>query len=86
MAAFSTRTGIVVAPRGRLVVALTLAFGEDRISGYTVIANPARLGRLTILCARLSVRPLTSIAEPCPARDRCVAARRAEGRASGTCQ
>jgi hypothetical protein len=27
-------------PRGRLVVALTLTFGEDRISGYTVIANP----------------------------------------------
>jgi hypothetical protein len=48
MAAFSTRTGIVVAPRGRLVVALTLTFGEDRISGYTVIANPARLGRLSI--------------------------------------
>jgi len=47
MAAFSTRTGIVVAPRGRLVV-VTLTFGEDRISGYTVIANPARLGRLSI--------------------------------------
>lgn len=46
--AFSTRTGVVVAPRGRLVVALTLTFGEDRISGYTVIANPARLGRLSI--------------------------------------
>jgi hypothetical protein len=30
------------------VVALTLTFGEDRISGYTVIANPARLGRLSI--------------------------------------
>jgi hypothetical protein len=40
--------GIVVAPRGRLVVALTLTFGEDRISEYTVIANPARLGGLWI--------------------------------------
>jgi hypothetical protein len=40
--------GIVVAPRGRLVVALTLTFGEDRISGYVVIANPAPLGRLSI--------------------------------------
>jgi hypothetical protein len=40
--------GIVVASRGRLVVALTLTFGEDRISGYTVIANPARLGGLSI--------------------------------------
>ena len=48
MAAFSTRTGIVVAPRGQLVVAFTLTFGEDRISGYTVVANPARLGWLWI--------------------------------------
>ncbi len=40
--------GIVVAPRGRLVAALTRTFGEDRISGYTVNANPARLGRLSI--------------------------------------
>jgi hypothetical protein len=40
--------GIVVAPRRRLVVALTLTFGEDRISRYTVNANPARLGRLSI--------------------------------------
>jgi hypothetical protein len=40
--------GIVVAPRGRLIVALTLTFGEGRISGYTVIANPARLARLSI--------------------------------------
>jgi hypothetical protein len=48
MAAFSTRTGIVLAPRGRLVVVLTLTFGEDRISGYTVIANPARLSRFSI--------------------------------------
>ena len=35
-------------PAGQLVVALTLTFGEDRISGYSVIANPARLGRLSI--------------------------------------
>ena len=40
--------GIVLAPRGRLVVAPTLTFGEDQISGYTVIANPARLSRLSI--------------------------------------
>jgi hypothetical protein len=40
--------GIVVAPRGRRIVALTLTFGEDRISGYTVIATSARLGRLSI--------------------------------------
>jgi RNA polymerase sigma-70 factor (ECF subfamily) len=39
--------GIAVA-RGRLVVALTLTFGEDRISRYSVIANPARLVRLSI--------------------------------------
>jgi hypothetical protein len=33
---------IVVDLRGRLVVALTLTFGEDRISRYTVVVASAR--------------------------------------------
>jgi RNA polymerase sigma factor (sigma-70 family) len=40
--------GIVVAPRGRLLLALVLTFGESRISAYDVIATPARLDRLSI--------------------------------------
>ena len=40
--------GIVVAPRGRLLLALVLTFGESRISAFDVIAAPARLDRLSI--------------------------------------
>ncbi|BBA98870.1 putative RNA polymerase sigma factor [Actinacidiphila reveromycinica] len=43
------RVGIVVAPRGRLALALTVSFGEDGlISGYDVIADPDRLRRLDL--------------------------------------
>ncbi|MGW7255184.1 sigma-70 family RNA polymerase sigma factor [Streptomyces sp. NPDC054834] len=38
--------GLVVAPRGRLLVALTFTIEEDRITSYEVIADPARLRRL----------------------------------------
>ena len=40
--------GIVVAPRGRLLLALVLTFGDSRISAYDVIATPARLDQLAI--------------------------------------
>ncbi|HWM07228.1 MAG TPA: sigma-70 family RNA polymerase sigma factor [Actinophytocola sp.] len=40
--------GIVVAPRGRLLLALVLTFGDGRISAYDVIATPARLDQLAI--------------------------------------
>jgi RNA polymerase sigma factor (sigma-70 family) len=40
--------GIVVAPRGRLLLALVLTFGDRRISAYDVIATPARLDQLSI--------------------------------------
>lgn len=55
-----------------------LRIHRHRQSGTTRQALDLRAG--------LSVRPLTSIAEPCPARGRRVAARRAEGRARGTRQ
>jgi RNA polymerase sigma-70 factor, ECF subfamily len=40
--------GIVVAPRGRLRLALVLTFTDERIAAYEVIADPERLDQLTI--------------------------------------
>lgn len=40
--------GIVVAPYGRLCLALTFTVERDRITAYEVIADPARLRRLTL--------------------------------------
>lgn len=40
--------GIVVAPGGRLLLALTVTVADERVTGYEVIANPARLQELEI--------------------------------------
>jgi RNA polymerase sigma factor (sigma-70 family) len=40
--------GLVMAPGGRLVVALAFTFSEDKISGIDVIANPDRLAGLDV--------------------------------------
>ncbi|MFE7741148.1 sigma-70 family RNA polymerase sigma factor [Nocardia sp. NPDC057455] len=40
--------GIVVAPHGRLLLALTVTVRGHRVAGYRVIADPARLRRLSI--------------------------------------
>jgi RNA polymerase sigma factor (sigma-70 family) len=40
--------GLVMAPRGRLVVALAFTFGEDKITGIDVIADPERLAGLRL--------------------------------------
>ncbi|GAB2702692.1 sigma-70 family RNA polymerase sigma factor [Kitasatospora kifunensis] len=40
--------GVVVAPRGRLVIALRVTVVDDRIAAYEVIADPARLARLEL--------------------------------------
>ena len=40
--------GLVMAPAGRLVVALAFTFSEDKISGIDVIANPERLAGLDV--------------------------------------
>jgi len=40
--------GVVVAPRGRLLAALTFTLEGERITGYDVIADPAKLLRLDI--------------------------------------
>ncbi len=40
--------GAVVAPRGRLLFALTFTIEDDRITAYDVIADPARLRRLDL--------------------------------------
>ncbi len=42
------RVGIVVAPRGRLRLALTVTVRDDRIAAYDVIADPSRLRHLAI--------------------------------------
>jgi RNA polymerase sigma factor (sigma-70 family) len=38
--------GLLMAPRGRLVVALAFTFGEDKITGIDVVADPGRLAGL----------------------------------------
>ena len=40
--------GVVVAPRGELLLALTLTVADSRITGYDVIADPARLRDLDL--------------------------------------
>ncbi|MEE4489897.1 sigma-70 family RNA polymerase sigma factor [Streptomyces sp. BE230] len=40
--------GVVVAPRGRLLFALSFTVEDDRITSYDVIADPARLRRLSL--------------------------------------
>ncbi|MCQ6245394.1 sigma-70 family RNA polymerase sigma factor [Streptomyces malaysiensis] len=40
--------GIVVAPRGRLLLALTVTVENGRIAAYEVIADPGRLSRLEL--------------------------------------
>lgn len=40
--------GLVVAPRGQLLVALTFTIEDDKIAEYEVIADPARLQRLDL--------------------------------------
>jgi RNA polymerase sigma-70 factor (ECF subfamily) len=40
--------GLVMAPGGRLLVALAFTFSEDKISGIDVIADPGRLASLDI--------------------------------------
>jgi hypothetical protein len=48
LALVNGRVGAIVAPRGRLLLALTFVIAEDRIIGYEVIADPARLTRLDL--------------------------------------
>jgi RNA polymerase sigma factor (sigma-70 family) len=40
--------GLVMAPRGRLVVALAITYSGDKITGIDVIADPARLAGLEL--------------------------------------
>ncbi|MGH3550194.1 MAG: sigma-70 family RNA polymerase sigma factor [Pseudonocardiaceae bacterium] len=40
--------GVVVAPRGRLLLALMFTIEGDRIAGYEVIADPKRIARLDL--------------------------------------
>jgi RNA polymerase sigma-70 factor (ECF subfamily) len=38
----------VVAPRGRLLLALTLTIERDKVVGYELIADPARFQQLDL--------------------------------------
>ncbi|MFD6162064.1 sigma-70 family RNA polymerase sigma factor [Nocardia sp. NPDC060256] len=40
--------GILVAPRGKLLLALTVTVRDDQVAGYEVIADPARLRELDL--------------------------------------
>jgi RNA polymerase sigma-70 factor (ECF subfamily) len=40
--------GIVIAPHGRLQLALTVTIEGERIAGYELIADPARLRQLDL--------------------------------------
>jgi hypothetical protein len=40
--------GIIMAPAGRLALVLAFTFGDDKITGIEVIADPDRLGRLDL--------------------------------------
>ncbi|MBO1336766.1 sigma-70 family RNA polymerase sigma factor [Streptomyces sp. VRA16 Mangrove soil] len=51
------RPGLVVAPRGRLLLALAVTVEADRVSAYEVIADPARLSELEISLVPGSLRP-----------------------------
>ncbi|SEF52101.1 RNA polymerase, sigma subunit, ECF family [Actinacidiphila yanglinensis] len=42
------RVGLLVAPRGRLLVALTFTVEDGRITAYEAIADPARLERVSV--------------------------------------
>lgn len=42
------RPGVVVAPQGRLTVALAVTVEDDLITGYDVVADPERLSQLVI--------------------------------------
>jgi RNA polymerase sigma-70 factor (ECF subfamily) len=55
------RVGIVVAPRGRLLLAITVDVRDDRIAAYEVIAEPARLRRLDIAAPEHFYRDLNQV-------------------------
>jgi RNA polymerase sigma-70 factor (ECF subfamily) len=40
--------GVVIAPRGRLLLALTVTIERDKVVGYELIADPARLHQLDL--------------------------------------
>jgi coenzyme F420-reducing hydrogenase alpha subunit len=42
----AAEVGVVVAPRGRLIIVLAFTARDGRIAGYDMIADPARLRQL----------------------------------------
>lgn len=52
--------GVVVAPRGRLLLALTFTITNDKIAEYDVIADPARLQQFDLAVLNDGPAPATS--------------------------
>jgi hypothetical protein len=48
LALINGSVGIVVAPRGRLLVALAITIEGEKIAGYELIADPARIRQLDL--------------------------------------
>jgi len=48
LALIDGEVGVVIAPRGRLLLALVLTYDDGRISEYNVIASPTQLDQLSI--------------------------------------
>ena len=48
LALINGSVGVVVAPQGRLLLALTFTIEDGLIAAYDVIADPARLRRLDL--------------------------------------
>ena len=48
LALLDGKVGIIVAPRGRLMLALALTIAGDKVTAIEVIADPARLARLDL--------------------------------------
>jgi RNA polymerase sigma-70 factor (ECF subfamily) len=40
--------GAIVAPRGRLLLVIAITMTGDRVAGYELIADPARLGQVEL--------------------------------------
>ena len=56
LALLDGKVGIVVAPRGRLQIALLLTMSGDKISAIEIVADPARLARLELAVIDNSTR------------------------------
>jgi RNA polymerase sigma-70 factor (ECF subfamily) len=60
------RVGIVVAPHGRLQLALLMTVEDDRITQYELVADPNRLARIEIAVLAAEASPTLRAADAAP--------------------